>query len=125
MALAAYMPAAACAKPAEPGNRRTAPLGRRRTPFDRQGMWIWYVDHSEGGSLAAIIARAKRDGIGTVYIKSGDGGSYWSQFSSGLVEAAAPRRARRLRLAVRLRRQPGGRGQGRRRRGRSAAPTAW
>ena len=54
---------------------------------------------------ARIIARAKRYGIGTVYIKSGDGGSVWSQFTSRLVEAPAPRRARRLRLAVRLRRR--------------------
>ena len=44
------------------------------TPFDRQGMWIWYVSHSEGGSIPAIIARAKRNGIGTVYVKSGDAG---------------------------------------------------
>ncbi len=57
------------------------------TPFDRQGMWIWYVDHSEGGNVSRIVARAKQDGIGTLYVKSGDAGSYWSQFSSGLVDA--------------------------------------
>lgn len=50
-------------------------------------MWIWYVDHSEGGKVSRIVARAKRDGIDTLYVKSGDAGSYWSQFSSGLVEA--------------------------------------
>ena len=42
--------------------------------------------------------------IGTLYIKSGDGGDTWSQFNQRLVDAPAPRRARRLRLAVRLRR---------------------
>ncbi len=56
------------------------------TPYDRQGMWIWYVSHSEGGSLPRIIARAKRDGIGTLYIKSGDGGDVWSQFNESLVK---------------------------------------
>jgi hypothetical protein len=55
--------------------------------FDRQGMWVWYVDRSEGGSIRGIISRAKRNDIGTVYVKSGDGGSYWSQFSRGLVQA--------------------------------------
>jgi hypothetical protein len=57
------------------------------TPFDRQGMWVWYVERSDGGSVPAIVARAKRYGIGTVYIKAGDGGSVWSQFSRGLVQA--------------------------------------
>jgi Putative peptidoglycan binding domain len=57
------------------------------TAFDRQGQWIWYVDRSEGGSIRAIVARAKRNDVGTVYVKSGDGGSYWSQFSRGLVDA--------------------------------------
>jgi hypothetical protein len=55
------------------------------TPFDRQGMWIWYVSKSEGGSIPAIIARAKKNGIGTVYVKSGDGSTVWSQFSRSLV----------------------------------------
>lgn len=55
--------------------------------FDRQGMWVWYVSHSEGGSLSAIIARAKRNDIGTVYVKAADGAGAWSQFSKGLVQA--------------------------------------
>ncbi len=57
------------------------------TPFDRQGMWIWYVERSEAGSTARILARAKRDGIGTLYIKAGDGTSVWGQFSTGLLGA--------------------------------------
>jgi peptidoglycan hydrolase-like protein with peptidoglycan-binding domain len=55
--------------------------------FDRQGMWIWYVSKSSGGSPGAIISRAQHSGVGTVYIKAGDGTSPWSQFSSSLVSA--------------------------------------
>jgi Putative peptidoglycan binding domain len=55
--------------------------------FDRQGQWIWYVDRSEAGSIRAIVARAKRNDVGTVYVKSGDGTNYWGQFSRGLVQA--------------------------------------
>jgi hypothetical protein len=50
-------------------------------------MWIWYVDRSEGGSISRIIAKADRYGIGTLYIKEGDGGHVWSQFTPSLVEA--------------------------------------
>jgi hypothetical protein len=55
------------------------------TPFDRQGMWVWYVSKSERGSIPSIIARAKKNGIGTVYVKSGDGTTVWSQFNKSLV----------------------------------------
>lgn len=58
---------------------------RGEGPFDRQGMWIWYVDRSDGGNLSRIVARAKRFGIGTLYIKAGDGDNYWSQFNRSLV----------------------------------------
>src|SRR6185295_5594435 len=84
MALLAYMPAAACAITGGAGQADTPAGG---TPFDRHGMWIWYVDRSEGGSVPRIVGRAKRAGIGTVYVKSGDGGDYWSQFGRGLVES--------------------------------------
>jgi len=57
------------------------------TPFDRQGQWIWYVSASEGGSIRGIISRAKSNDVGTVYVKSGDGDDYWSQFNRGLVNA--------------------------------------
>ncbi len=68
----------------EAGEVEQAPV-ISNTPFDRQGMWIWYVSKSEGGSIPAIIARAKRNDIGTVYVKSGDAGSLWSQFTPALV----------------------------------------
>ena len=50
-----------------------------------QGMWIWYLSASEHGNVPAIIARAKAAHISTVFIKSADAGSYWSQFNSKLV----------------------------------------
>lgn len=55
------------------------------TSFDGSGMWIWYVDKSEGGNLDAIAARAGAAGVRTVFVKSGDGSTYWSQFSPLLV----------------------------------------
>jgi peptidoglycan hydrolase-like protein with peptidoglycan-binding domain len=55
------------------------------TPFDGNGMWIWYVDKSDGGDLDAIAARANAAGVKTVFIKSGDGATYWSQFSPLIV----------------------------------------
>ena len=62
-----------------------APGGK--LPFDRHGMWIWYVDRSEGGDVGRIIARARKAGIGTLYIKAGDADSVWSQFNRPLVGA--------------------------------------
>ncbi len=89
MTLSAYMSAPACAIPGGAGlvddPAPEAPAGE--TPFDRQGMWIWYVSRSEGGDVGRIVSRARRAGIGTLYVKSGDAGSYWGQFSRGLVEA--------------------------------------
>src|ERR1700761_8496242 len=57
----------------------------RHSPFVRQGMWIWYLDQSQGGYLPAIVATAHHHHIGTVYIKSGDGTTYWEQFNGALV----------------------------------------
>jgi peptidoglycan hydrolase-like protein with peptidoglycan-binding domain len=48
-------------------------------------MWIWSVGRSEGGNPTAIAKRAWANGIKTLFIKSGDGTSYWSQFSRRLV----------------------------------------
>jgi hypothetical protein len=59
----------------------------RHSPFARQGMWIWYVDQSQGGSIPAIIATAHRHHVGTVYIKEGDGATRWDQFNGALVRA--------------------------------------
>jgi hypothetical protein len=40
---------------------------------------------TNGGSVASIIAQAKRYGINAVYVKSSDGTSWWPQFSRELV----------------------------------------
>ncbi|HKF81427.1 MAG TPA: peptidoglycan-binding domain-containing protein [Solirubrobacterales bacterium] len=79
----------ATSAPAETGGAGEVESGGNvsNSAFDRQGMWVWYVSRSEGGSVGAIIARAKRNDVGTVYIKAGDGGGAWSQFSRGLVQA--------------------------------------
>jgi peptidoglycan hydrolase-like protein with peptidoglycan-binding domain len=68
--------------PAAPST--VAPSG---TAFDGQGMWIWYVNQSDGGNLAAIVAQAHAAGVSTLFVKSSDGSTnYWSQFSPALVQ---------------------------------------
>ena len=60
--------------------------GAGTVPLEGQGMWIWYVEHSSGGSVPAIIAQAHASGVSTVFVKSSDGSSnYWGQFSPQLV----------------------------------------
>jgi hypothetical protein len=54
-------------------------------PYRGDGMWIWYVSRSSGGDLGRIARKARRGGIETVYIKSSDGSSSWSQFTPSLV----------------------------------------
>jgi peptidoglycan hydrolase-like protein with peptidoglycan-binding domain len=54
--------------------------------LEGQGMWIWYVSRSSGGSVPGIISQARAAGVTTVFVKSSDGSSnYWSQFSPQLV----------------------------------------
>jgi hypothetical protein len=50
-------------------------------------MWIWNVPKSSGGSPSAIAAQANAHGVRTVFVKSGDGANYWSQFSPQFVAA--------------------------------------
>ncbi len=59
--------------------------GKPASPYRGDGMWIWYVSDSRGGDLSRIAHTAHRHGIETVYIKSSDGSSSWSQFTRGLV----------------------------------------
>ncbi len=56
------------------------------TPFDGDGQWIWVLSAS-GGSATAVADQAERYGIEVVYVKSGDGDDYWSQFSPAFVDA--------------------------------------
>src|ERR1700759_474114 len=65
-------------------SQSTAPTGN---PFATRGMWIWELARSDGGNLSNLIADAHRYGINTLFIKSGDGTSIWSQFNSSLVSA--------------------------------------
>jgi hypothetical protein len=57
------------------------------TAFDGTAMWIWNLPKSSGGNPDAIIAQARAHGVRTVFVKSGDGTNYWSQFSTQLVAA--------------------------------------
>lgn len=66
------------------------------SPFNTQGMWIWYVAKTEGGDLAKIVRKAKRAKVRTLFIKSGDGVNYWQQFDL----AAAPLKAAGLRVCA-------------------------
>ena len=71
------------ADPPAPAADGPPPTG---TPFEAQGMWIWYVSKSDGGSVASIVAQAHAADVSTLYIKSSDGSTnYWSQFSPQLV----------------------------------------
>jgi hypothetical protein len=70
--------------PAAPSTVTPTPTG---SAFNGQGMWIWYVSQSDGGSLASIVAQAHAAGVSTLFVKSSDGSSnYWSQFSPELVQ---------------------------------------
>ncbi|MFL5886618.1 MAG: peptidoglycan-binding protein [Thermoleophilaceae bacterium] len=55
--------------------------------FTGNGMWIWYVSQSNGGDPNSIIAQAQSHGISTVFVKSGDGTTYWPQFNAQFVGA--------------------------------------
>ena len=66
-------------------HQNTSASGAQANPLGGRGMWIWYVSQAEGGNVSSIIARARRNGVSTLMIKSGDGTSYWSQFSRSLI----------------------------------------
>jgi hypothetical protein len=57
----------------------------KRNPFRGRAMWIWELNSTNGGSVASIIAQAKRYGISAVYVKSSDGTNWWPQYSRELV----------------------------------------
>src|SRR6476659_8817846 len=87
LTLLACMPATADAAKKQvtvppPLTSAAAPSG---TAFEGDGMWIWYVNQSNRGSVSAIAKRAKASGIETLFIKAGDGRKAWAQFSKGLV----------------------------------------
>jgi Putative peptidoglycan binding domain len=63
----------------------TEPARASNAAVDGRSMWIWYMSRSDGGSVPAIVSRARSAGVKTLIIKSADGGHYWSQFSPQLV----------------------------------------
>jgi hypothetical protein len=66
-------------------HHHSAANGAQANPLNGRGMWIWYVSQSNGGNVSSIVARARRNGVSTLMIKSGDGTGYWSQFSRSLI----------------------------------------
>jgi Putative peptidoglycan binding domain len=69
------------------GRRHVKPRAARGSPFNGRAMWIWVLGSSDGGNLGSIVAQARRYGVATLIIKSGDGSSGWSQFNAPLVSA--------------------------------------
>jgi hypothetical protein len=57
----------------------------KNNPFAGRGMWIWEMQDTDRGNVAAIIAQARQYKIRTLLIKSSDGTTKWSQFSKTLV----------------------------------------
>jgi Putative peptidoglycan binding domain len=55
--------------------------------FRGNGMWIWQMEKTEGGDVDKIAARAAAAGIGTVFVKAGDGTTPWPQFNPLLIGA--------------------------------------
>jgi hypothetical protein len=66
-------------------SQTTDDTAKPKSPLAGDGMWIWYMSHSSHGKIGKIAKRAHARGIETVLIKSGDGTTYWNQFSSSLV----------------------------------------
>ena len=64
-----------------------APTAAPHPAFRGTGMWIWQLPRTEGGSISRIVARARRHGVTTLFLKSGDGVNRWGQFSSSVVRA--------------------------------------
>jgi hypothetical protein len=64
-----------------------SPGSQKGDPLSGQGMWIWYVNRSSGGTVAAIARQADTAGVDTVYVKSADDSSQWKQFTPSLVAA--------------------------------------
>ncbi len=66
----------------KPAVRPSDPLP---SAFAGNGMWIWYLKSSDDGDLDAIAARAKAANVSTVFVKSADAATPWTQFDADLV----------------------------------------
>jgi hypothetical protein len=89
--------AAAGPLPGVAAGQTTDDTARAKNPLAGDGMWIWYLNRSSKGKLGKIAKRARNFGIETVLIKSGDGVTYWKQFSPSVVRGL---RARGLRVCA-------------------------
>jgi hypothetical protein len=69
-----------------PGATPLSHAARGGNPLSGRAMWIWELPAANGGNLSSIVATARRYGIGTLLIKSGDGTGLWSQFNSSMVQ---------------------------------------
>ena len=73
--------------PAKPVSVPARTGGPAPAVFTGNGMWIWQLDQSDGGNVDTLAARAAAAGVGTVFVKAGDGNQAWPQFSPLLVGA--------------------------------------
>lgn len=76
---------AASREPARAATTAHAVIHKATDSLAGRGMWIWFVSRSSGGTVSSIVATARKYGISTVMIKSGDGQTMWSQFNPTLV----------------------------------------
>jgi peptidoglycan hydrolase-like protein with peptidoglycan-binding domain len=83
--IACIAPTADAAKKVTVPPPLTAASAPSPTAFEGDGMWIWYVNQSNGGSVSSIVKRAQAAGIETLFIKAGDGRNAWAQFNKSLV----------------------------------------
>jgi len=75
----------------------TSRPGELPAVFRGNGMWIWQLPKSDGGNLDTIAARAAAAGMQTVFVKSSDAATVWTQFTPDLV---AQLHARGLRVCA-------------------------
>ncbi|HWF72812.1 MAG TPA: peptidoglycan-binding protein [Solirubrobacteraceae bacterium] len=68
-----------------PSTTISAPQPKATNPFNGRAMWVWEIPASSRGNLATIAAKAKQYGVSTLFIKSSDGTSPWSQFSRATI----------------------------------------
>ncbi len=57
--------------------------GAPESPFHNEAQWIWMVNKA-GGTAKRIAKKAQKYGFDTVFVKSGDGTTYWKQFDKVL-----------------------------------------
>ena len=75
--------------PAAPQPRPALPAGAKILPTGK-GMWIWRPEDTEGGNVAAIVARARAAGLSHVFVRTGStfDGFYAQAFLDRLLPAA-------------------------------------